>query len=96
MTGAPRRTVDLADDLSAAVDEAVRSGEFADASAVVDTAVREWRERRENLGYTISELQALWREGRDSGPARPVTEDLAETVKREGRRRLAERPKAAE
>lgn len=63
------RNITLSADLAAAIDAAVETGDYASASAVVDEALREWAERRDNFGYTIEELRALVQEGIDSGPS---------------------------
>lgn len=61
------RKITLSTDLAATIDAAVETGDYASASAVVDEALREWAERRDNCGYTIEELRALVQEGIDSG-----------------------------
>ena len=61
------RRVELAPELAAAVDEAVAAGEYASPSAVISEALGEWKERRENHGYTIAELRAEIQKGIESG-----------------------------
>ncbi|MBA3448217.1 MAG: type II toxin-antitoxin system ParD family antitoxin [Pseudaminobacter sp.] len=63
-----KRTITLSPELAAMVDGAVEAGEYASASEVIRDALREWKERRDNFGYTIEELRALVQEGIDSGP----------------------------
>jgi antitoxin ParD1/3/4 len=67
-----KRSITLSPELAAVVDDAVEAGEYASASEVVREALRQWKERRDNFGYTTAELRALIQEGIDSGPA---TED---------------------
>lgn len=62
-------TIKLNPQQAAFVKEAVSSGEYASQDAVVEEALREWKERRDNFGYTLDELRRLVQEGIDSGPA---------------------------
>ncbi|SMF46529.1 antitoxin ParD1/3/4 [Tistlia consotensis] len=87
MSAVEKRSVSLSSELAAAVDEAVASGAYGNASEVIRDALRQWKERRELLGFTVEELRLLWQQGIDSGPSR--FRDLDE-LKAEGRRRLAE------
>jgi len=64
-----KRSITLSPDLATAVDEAVAAGEYASASEVIRDALRDWKEKRDLLGYTVEELRALVQEGLDSGPA---------------------------
>ena len=82
-----RRAIDLSPDMEKLVDEAVSSGEYDSASDVVDEALRMWRERRDNFGYTLGELRALVKSGIESGPGRFTSID---EIKTEARRRRAE------
>jgi antitoxin ParD1/3/4 len=61
--------VKLNPELTAFIDEAVASGEYGSPEAVVEEAVLEWHERRQNHGYTLAELRRLVQEGIDSGPS---------------------------
>lgn len=63
----------------------VEAGENASTSEAIRDAVREWKERRELLGYTVDDLRGLAREGLDSGPSPHAS--FAE-IKAEARRRL--------
>ena len=63
-----KRSIILSPDLAAAIDGAVEAGEYASDAEAIDDALREWKERRENHGYTIAELRRLIQEGIDSGP----------------------------
>jgi antitoxin ParD1/3/4 len=63
------QVVKLKPELAAFIDEAVASGEYGSGEAVVEEAVREWHQRRQNHGYTLAELRRLVQEGLDSGPS---------------------------
>jgi antitoxin ParD1/3/4 len=80
--------VKLKPELAAFVEEAVASGEYGSGEAVVEEALRDWKERRDNHGYTLAELRRLVQEGIDSGPGRFHSMD---EIKAEARRRLAQR-----
>lgn len=67
------------------VREAVEAGQYASTSEAIRDAVREWKERRDLLGYTIDELRELVAEGFASGPSRRSSMD---EVKAEARRRF--------
>jgi antitoxin ParD1/3/4 len=67
-----KRSITLSPDLATAVDEAVAAGEYASASEVIRDALRDWKEKRDLLGYTLEELRALWDEGIASGEAKPA------------------------
>jgi antitoxin ParD1/3/4 len=62
-----KRSITLAPELAAAIDGAVKAGEYASGDEAIGDALREWKERRENHGYTIAELRHLIQEGIDSG-----------------------------
>ncbi len=91
MSQVVERKVTLPVDLAAAVDDAVEAGEYASASELIHEALRQWRERRETLGYSVEELRQLVQEGIDSGPGRFGG---MEEIKAEARRRFkqAQRP----
>lgn len=78
-------TIALTSEMAGFVRSAVDAGEYASTSEAIREAVREWKERRELLGYTVEELRALVQEGIDSGPSKRAT--MAE-VKAEARRRF--------
>ena len=63
-----KRSITLSSELAAAIDSAVEAGEYASDAEAIDDALREWKERRENHGYTIAELRRLIQEGIVSGP----------------------------
>lgn len=63
-----KRNITLPPDIAAEVDGAVKAGEYASDNEAISDALREWKERRDNHGYTIAELRRLVQEGIDSGP----------------------------
>lgn len=81
-----KRSITLSNELASVVDEAVEAGEYASASEVIREALRQWKERRDLLGYTVEELRALAQEGIDSGPGRFASMD---EIKAEARARWA-------
>ncbi len=84
-------TIALTQEMAGFIRGAVDSGEYASTSEAIREAVREWKERRDLLGYTVDELRDLVREGLESGPSSRVSMD---EVKAEARRRLeASRPR---
>jgi antitoxin ParD1/3/4 len=87
-----KRSITLSPELAAAVDGAVKAGEYASDNEAISDALREWKERRDNHGYTIAELRRLIQEGIDSGPGRFSS---MEEIKAEARRRLKSRNNAA-
>lgn len=83
-----KRSITLSPELGNAVDAAVAGGEYASVSEVIRDALREWKERRDNFGYSLDELRQLIKEGLDSGPGQFASID---EIKAEARRILAER-----
>lgn len=80
-------TIDLSPDTARLVQEAVSSGAYPDANAVVEAAVHGWTAQRDKLqGFTPEEITRLWDEGIASGPGRDID---FEEIKREVRRRAA-------
>ncbi|TPO03580.1 type II toxin-antitoxin system ParD family antitoxin [Mesorhizobium sp. B1-1-5] len=79
-----KRSITLSPELAAAVDDVVAAGEYASASEVIRDALRQWKERRDLLGYSVEELRKLVQQGIDSGPGRFVS---MEEIKAEARRR---------
>ncbi|TPM92003.1 type II toxin-antitoxin system ParD family antitoxin [Mesorhizobium sp. B2-1-3A] len=74
-----KRSITLSPELAQAVDDVVAAGEYASASEVIRDALRQWKDRRDLLGYTVEELRKLVQEGIDSGPAQdgqPIMERL--------------------
>ena len=78
-------TIALTPEMFGFVRGAVKTGEYASTSEAIRDAVREWKERRDLLGYTVEELRELAREGLKSGPS--TRQSMAE-VKAEARRRF--------
>ena len=64
-----KRSITLSPELAAVVDDVVAAGEYVSVSEVIRDALRQWKERRDLLGYTVEELRELVQEGIDSGPA---------------------------
>jgi antitoxin ParD1/3/4 len=78
-------TIALTREMAGFVRGAVDTGEYASTSEVIRDAVREWKERRDLLGYTVEELRSLAQEGLESGPSKYKS---INDVKAEARRRL--------
>ncbi len=78
-------TIALTSEMAGFVRSAVEAGEYASTSEVIRDAVREWKERRDLLGYTVEDLRVLVQEGIESGPSSLAT--MAD-VKSAARRRL--------
>ncbi|WP_075293178.1 type II toxin-antitoxin system ParD family antitoxin [Pararhizobium arenae] len=69
MTTVEKITIALTPEMAGFVRSAVDAGEYASTSEAIRDAVREWKERRDLLGYTVEDLRALVHEGIDSGPS---------------------------
>ena len=83
MSSSETLLIDLAPDTAKLVQDAVRSGRFPDASAVIDAALLGWDATSDPLlDYDIDELRRLGDEGEASGPG--VAADFEE-IKREAR-----------
>ncbi len=80
-------TIALTPEMAGFIRGAVAAGEYASTSEAIRDAVREWKERRDLLGYTVEELRGLVREGLESGPSHRAS---MEEVKAEARRRFEE------
>jgi antitoxin ParD1/3/4 len=78
-------TIALTSEQADFVRSAVEAGEYASTSEAIREAVREWKERRDLLGYTAEEVRTLVLEGLDSGPSARLS--MAD-VKAEARLRL--------
>lgn len=85
MANVEKMTIALTAEQAGFVRHAVDSGEYASTSEAIREAVREWKERRDLLGYTVDELRMLAQAGIDSGISPRTLAD----VKSEARRRLA-------
>lgn len=62
-------TIALTPEMAGFVRKAVIAGEYASTSEAIRDAVREWKERRDLLGYTVEELRELVQQGVESGPS---------------------------
>jgi antitoxin ParD1/3/4 len=80
-------SISLTGDMLGELQQAVASGAYASTSEVVREALREWKAKRAGEQATIEELRDLIREARASG-YEPY--DGVESIKEEGRKRLAE------
>jgi len=85
MATVEKMTIALTSEMAGFVRTAVETGEYASTSEAIRDAVREWKERRDLLGYTIEDLRVLVQQGIDSGPSSLTT---MEDVKLAARRRL--------
>jgi antitoxin ParD1/3/4 len=80
-------SVSLTPEMTALVEHAVKSGDYATSSEVIREALREWKQRRSPSQHERQRVQDLWREGVASGPGR--FSGIA-AIKSEARRRLLE------
>lgn len=78
MAGVEKITIALTPEMASFVRRAVEAGDYASTSEAIREAVREWKDRRDLLGYTVEELRALAQEGIDSGPATDGEAEFAE------------------
>jgi len=81
-------TVDLPDDLSEELDQAVASGEFPSRDAAIETALKLLFAAPISDPYPLEEMRRLVKEGLDSGFGEPWSKD---DFKREARRRFFEK-----
>lgn len=95
MANVEKRSIALSPELAIAVDKAVAEGDYGNVSEVVRDALRQWKERRELHGYTVEELQRLWHEGLESGPAEPLTQEAMTGIREAAMQRLAARTRGA-
>jgi antitoxin ParD1/3/4 len=89
MASVEKITIALTQEMAGFIRGAVKSGEYASTSEAIRDAVREWKERRDLLGYTAEELRALVEDGLQSGPSSRSSMD---EVKAEARRRFEAAP----
>ena len=84
MSTVEKITIALTPEMAGFVRKAVESGEYASTSEAIREAVRDWKERRELLGYSVDELRRLIAEADASGKS-----GLSglEAIKAEARRR---------
>jgi antitoxin ParD1/3/4 len=87
MSNVSKVSVALTPEMTAMVNQAVESGEYATSSEVIREALREWKQRRTLSRHGLDRLRDLWAEGIASGPGRFET---MEAIKAEARRRLLE------
>jgi antitoxin ParD1/3/4 len=85
MSTVEKITIALTPEMAGFVRQSVDAGEYASTSEAIRDAVREWKERRDLLGYTADELREMVQDGIDSGPSPRAT--MAD-VKAEARRRF--------
>ena len=82
MSTVEKMTIALTPEQAGFVRHAVQAGEYASTSEAIREAVREWKERRDLLGYTVEELRVLVQEGIDSGPPIDAAEVFADIRKK--------------
>lgn len=92
MAAVEKITIALTQEMAGFIRGAVDSGEYASTSEAIREAVREWKERRDLLGYTIEELRGLVQEGVASGASKRSSMD---EIKTEARRRFEALPPSA-
>jgi antitoxin ParD1/3/4 len=91
MTQLHKVSIDLPSEVNDIIEEAVASGEFANVSDVVTSAVATWRTSRLLHGYTVEELQAMVIEADQSGEpisGQEALKQIDEEFEREFGRRL--------
>ncbi len=71
MSKIEKLTVTLPPDLAKQVETAVAEGEYGSSSEVIHDALQLWTDRRA-LARDLPTLRAAWRDGKASGPARPL------------------------
>jgi antitoxin ParD1/3/4 len=79
-------TVSLADDTVRFIEEQVRAGGHASVGAYLDAILAEARLREAKRAFEAKIQEAI-----DSGPAEPLTPEDWDSIRREVRRRHAER-----
>lgn len=87
MSNVEKMTIALTTEQAGFVRRSVKAGEYASTSEAIREAVREWKERRDLLGYSVEELRHLVQEGVDSGEPAPLDMDA---IKQEARKRLGQ------
>lgn len=92
MADADKRSITLSPDLAAEIEGAVKAGEYASQDEAIADALRDWKERRDNHGYSIAELRKLIQEGIDSGIS---DEDGPDFMRRMREKYLAKARKAS-
>jgi antitoxin ParD1/3/4 len=89
------KRITLSPELAAEIDSAVKAGEFASEDEAIADALRDWKERRENHGYSIAELRRAIQEGIDSGPSDIDGPDFMQKLRERIDARARDRRKAA-
>lgn len=82
-------TIGLPLDVVAAVEKAVKAGDYPSVNDAVLDALLAWKEARENFGHGDAELGALWDAGIASGRGKFQT---ADEIIAEGKRRAQAKP----
>jgi antitoxin ParD1/3/4 len=77
-----KRSITLAPEVAKEIDGAVEAGEYASDAEAIGDALREWKERRDNHGYTIAELRRLIQEGIDSGVSQEDGRDFLQRMRK--------------
>ena len=88
MASVEKISIALSTELLSTVRRAVDSGKYGSASEVVREALRDWALREPLREAEVERLRKAWKEGLESGPGRPLD---GEALKKEARRRLADR-----
>jgi len=70
-----------------ALKAAVETGEYATTSEIVREAIRDWQFKRELRQEDVKRLRKMWKQGKASGPAKPLAFD---ELRRDARKRLKE------
>ena len=83
MSSVGRISVALSPELAAILKDAVATGRYASASQVIREALRDWRTREDLLEIERARLQAVWRQGVESGPSAPLDMDAVKAAARE-------------
>jgi antitoxin ParD1/3/4 len=76
MTQQQKVSIDLPNEVTDIIEEAIASGEFANVSDVVTNAVATWQTSRLLHGYSTEELRAMIAEADESGEPISGTEAL--------------------
>jgi antitoxin ParD1/3/4 len=95
MSDQQKHSIELTPDLNAVLENAVASGQYASADAVINDAMQIWKNREAAKAETVKHLRNLVQEGIDSGLGRELDfEELkaelhAEYERRKDSRRVA-------
>jgi|GEM_PF-6925781 len=69
MTRAITVQLQVDDEIDSAMHQAIAAHEFASTQALVEQALLDWKERRDNNGYSRAELEAEIAQGLQSPPS---------------------------